>query len=252
MRVKLMMAVVLALFSAGQGLAKDKHKKVDPAPVYTPTPAPTPDNLFHLELSNGGQIVVQLRPDKAPQSVDRIKTLTRQGFYNGLVFHRVIEGFMAQGGDPKGDGSGGSSLPDLPAEFNDMPHVRGTMSMARAADPNSANSQFFLMLMPNLGLDGHYSPVGRVVSGMAAVDKIEKGEPPVNPTRIVKAWIEADGRDAPLLPAAAPAQLPQDETVTAPPPEAETAPAVEVAPNAEVMPELAPAPEAVPEAVPAQ
>src|SRR5690606_28601989 len=124
-------------------------------------------------LSNGGEVRLQLRPDKAPNSVERIKVLARRGFYDGLTFHRVIEGFMAQGGDPKGDGSGGSDLPDLKAEFNDLPHVRGTMSMARAQSPDSANSQFFIMLMPNLNLDGNYTAVGRVISGMHYVDAME-------------------------------------------------------------------------------
>lgn len=156
-------------------------------------PAATPDNILLLDLSSGGQVSILLRPDKAPNSVERIKILTRRGFYNGLTFHRVIEGFMAQGGDPKGDGTGGSDLPDLKAEFNDLPHVRGTMSMARAASEDSANSQFFLMLMPNLSLDGHYTVVGRVVSGMQYVDAIEKGEPPANPTKILKATIAGDG-----------------------------------------------------------
>ena len=152
-------------------------------------PALTADNSWNLDLSDGGRVTVQLRPDQAPQSVARIKTLTRQGFYDGTIFHRVIDGFMAQGGDPTGTGQGGSKLPDLKAEFNEMPHVRGEVSMARADDENSANSQFFIMLAPNLKLDGHYSPVGRVISGMAYVDAIQRGEPPEHPTRIVHATI---------------------------------------------------------------
>src|SRR3954465_7989724 len=115
--------------------------------------AANPANKLTLELSNGGTVVIQLRPDLAPKHVERIQTLVRQGFYNGLTFHRVIPGFMAQGGDPKGTGEGGSTLPDLKAEFNDLPHVRGTASMARADAVDSANSQFFIILMPTLRLD---------------------------------------------------------------------------------------------------
>jgi cyclophilin family peptidyl-prolyl cis-trans isomerase len=184
MRVKLMLAMMLGMMFAAAAPAQEAV-----APV--PAPVAEADNLLVLDLSNGGEVRILLRPDKAPNSVERIKVLTRRGFYNGLAFHRVIEGFMAQGGDPKGDGSGGSDLPDLKAEFNDLPHVRGTMSMARSASPDSANSQFFIMLMPNLGLDGNYTAIGRVVAGMPFVDAIEKGEPPVNPTRIVKASLAA-------------------------------------------------------------
>ncbi|MET0269122.1 MAG: peptidylprolyl isomerase, partial [Sphingomonas sp.] len=162
-----------------------------------------PSNTLNLDLSTGGRVVVQLRPDKAPNSVERIKTLTRRHFYDGLTFHRVIEGFMAQGGDPKGDGSGGSDLPDVKAEFNDMPHVRGVMSMARAESKDSANSQFFIMLAPLLTLDGKYSPIGRVVSGMAYVDAIERGEPPANPARIVHATLGSDNAPPPATAPAA-------------------------------------------------
>jgi cyclophilin family peptidyl-prolyl cis-trans isomerase len=155
-------------------------------------PALEPENTWHLDLSTGGRVSIQLRPDIAPNHVERIKTLTRQGFYNGLLFHRVIEGFMAQGGDPQGTGEGGSQLPDLTAEFNGLPHVRGAVSMARANDPNSANSQFFIMLAPRLTLDNKYTVFGRVVGGMNYVDTIQRGEPPVNPSRIVRASIGAD------------------------------------------------------------
>ena len=182
MRLKLMLAIMLGMLFATMAPAQD---------AAAPAPTGDTDNVLVLDLSNGGEVRIQLRPDKAPNSVERIKILTRRGFYDGLAFHRVIEGFMAQGGDPKGDGTGGSDLPDLKAEFNDLPHVRGTMSMARAESPDSANSQFFIMLMPNLGLDGNYTPVGRVISGMQYVDAIEKGEPPANPTRIVKASLAA-------------------------------------------------------------
>jgi peptidylprolyl isomerase len=155
-------------------------------------PALTAENTLNLDLSTGGRVVIQLRPDVAPNHVERIKTLTRQNFYNGLTFHRVIEGFMAQGGDPRGDGTGGSELPDLAAEFNGLPHVRGTLSAARANEPDSANSQFFIMFAPRFTLDGKYTVFGRVVSGMNFVDAIERGEPPANPSRILRASIGAD------------------------------------------------------------
>ncbi|USI72923.1 peptidylprolyl isomerase [Sphingomonas morindae] len=176
-------------------------------------PKLTPDNEWNLDLSDGGRVVIQLRPDMAPKMVERIKTLTAQGFYNGLMFHRVIEGFMAQGGDPKGTGEGGSTLPDVPAEFNDLPHVRGAVAAARAADENSANSQFYIMFMPNLKLDRHYTVFGRVVSGMAYVDAIQRGEPPATPTRIVRASIGdvpplTAAQLAPPPPVQAPAALP--------------------------------------------
>lgn len=154
--------------------------------------ANNPQDMWALDLSTGGRVVIQLRPDAAPQNVERIKTLTRQGFYNGLSFHRVIAGFMAQGGDPLGTGMGGSRLPDLPAEFNTLPHVRGTLSMARSQEPDSANSQFFIMLLPRLTLDGNYTAIGRVVSGMQYVDAIPLGEPPATPARILQASILAD------------------------------------------------------------
>jgi peptidylprolyl isomerase len=150
-------------------------------------------------------VVVQLRPDVAPQHVERFKTLIRQGFYNGLTFHRVIDGFMAQGGDPVGNGTGGSTLPDLPQEFNGLPHVRGALSMARSDSPNSANSQFFIMLLPRLALDRNYTVFGRVVTGMEFVDRIQRGEPPAAPTRIVQASVMADNRPAPSPQQLAPA-----------------------------------------------
>src|SRR5437868_9790847 len=126
--------------------------------------AANPANKLTLELSNGGTVVIQLRPDIAPKHVERIQTLVRQGFYNGLAFHRVIPGFMAQGGDPKGTGEGGSTLPDLKAEFTVLPFLRGTVAAARLGDnPNSTNSQFFIMFAPNPGMIGEYSIWGRVV-----------------------------------------------------------------------------------------
>jgi peptidylprolyl isomerase len=148
--------------------------------------------MLNLDLSTGGRVVIQLRPDVAPKHVERIKALARKGFYNGITFHRVIEGFMAQTGDPTGTGGGGSELPDLPAEFNPLPHLRGVVSAARTSEPNSANSQFFIMLAPRFTLDGKYSAFGRVVSGMQYVDGIERGEPPASPARILQASVAAD------------------------------------------------------------
>jgi peptidylprolyl isomerase len=173
-------------------------------------------NLWLLDLSDGGRVAIGLRPDVAPKMVERVKTLTRQHFYDGLSFHRVIDGFMAQGGDPKGDGTGGSTLPNLPAEFNYLPHVRGAVSAARAEDENSANSQFFIIFQPTLRIDKKYTVFGRVVDGMDWVDKIERGEPPQNPTRIVHAYIAADNPPAyvnapPPAPVAVPASLPAGE-----------------------------------------
>ena len=192
MRWKLIFALLLGIFATSYATARG-GKPAAPAPAApTPAPAAEPSNILLLDLSTGGQVAILLRPDKAPLNVERIKTLARRGFYNGLTFHRVIEGFMAQGGDPRGDGTGGSDLPDLKAEFSDLPHVRGSVAMARAADDDSANSQIYIMLMPNLSLDGHYTVIGRVISGMANVDAIEKGDPPANPTKIVKAVIAGD------------------------------------------------------------
>ena len=190
--MRLMKLAVLAAGSLAMTgtWAQDAPKPTEPTVVTVPPL--TPDNTLLLDLSTGGRVGIQLRPDKAPQSVERIKTLARQGFYDGLLFHRVIEGFMAQTGDPQGTGQGGSPLPDLKAEFNDLPHVRGVISMARAESRDSANSQFFIMLAPNLKLDGKYSAFGRVTEGMAYVDAIARGEPPAEPSRIVKAVIASD------------------------------------------------------------
>lgn len=191
-----------------------------PAPVA----APDPQNILHLQLSTGGEVVIAMRPDKAPASVERIRTLARAGFYDGVVFHRVIEGFMAQTGDPKGTGEGGSPLPDLKAEFNDLPHLRGVVSMARTDAPDTANSQFFICFQPTIRLDGKYTAFGRVTSGMQFVDAIVRGDADGrvldNPSKIVRAWIEADGPNAqrvalivpvaPLAPPAAEAPKPNN------------------------------------------
>ena len=171
--------------------AKKPEPAVPPLPSIAPPAAVAADpaNKLTLELSNGGTVVIQMRPDLAPRHVERIQALVRQGFYNGLTFHRVVPGFMAQGGDPKGDGSSGSSLPDLKAEFTNMPYFRGTVAAARTDNPDSANSQFFITFGPNIGLERNYTVWGRVVSGMDAVDRIAPGEPPAQPTKIVKATL---------------------------------------------------------------
>ncbi|HEX5239043.1 MAG TPA: peptidylprolyl isomerase [Sphingomicrobium sp.] len=170
-----------------------------PAPVPAPAPAPSieppaqvvanPANHWFLELSSGGKIEILLRPDLAPNHVKQFQTLIRRGFYNGLTFHRVIPGFMAQGGDPKGTGEGGSDLPNIKAEFTSVPFLRGTVGAARTEDPDTANSQFFIMFVPNSSLDGNYTVIGRVISGMDSVDSIAPGEPPTEPTKIVKAYL---------------------------------------------------------------
>ena len=141
---------------------------------------------FTLET---GDVVIQLRSDLAPGHVDRIAELADEGFYDGVVFHRVIDGFMAQGGDPTGSGMGGSSKPDLEAEFSREPHVRGVCSMARSSNPNSANSQFFICFDDARFLDGQYTVWGQVISGMEHIDALPKGEPPRTPGKIVKAMV---------------------------------------------------------------
>ncbi len=142
-----------------------------------------------LSLSSGGDVVIKLRPDLAPGHVERICELAKDGFYDGVVFHRVIPGFMAQGGDPTGTGMSGSDKPNLKAEFSDEPHVRGTCSMARSQNPDSANSQFFICFDDARFLDGQYTVWGEVESGMEHVDALPKGEPPREPGTIVKASV---------------------------------------------------------------
>jgi peptidylprolyl isomerase len=146
--------------------------------------ADTPETLtMTLE---GGDVTIKLRPDLAPQHVERIASLANEGFYDGVVFHRVIPGFMAQGGDPTGTGMHGSDKPDLPAEFSNEPHVRGVCSMARTQNPNSANSQFFICFDDARFLDGQYTVWGEVTDGMELIDALPKGEPPREPGKIVK------------------------------------------------------------------
>jgi peptidylprolyl isomerase len=161
-------------------------------------PALDPENTIYMDLK-GGRVVIKLRPDLAPGHVERIKTLTRQGFYDGLVFHRVLDGFMAQGGDPTGTGSGGSKLPDLKAEFSNSAHfLRGTVGAARTQSPNTANSQFFICFAPAPFLDGQYTIWGQVVSGMEFVDELKKGAPGsgtvTNPDKIIKMQVMADAK----------------------------------------------------------
>jgi peptidylprolyl isomerase len=147
------------------------------------------DDTLTLTLSSGGDVVIKLRPDVAPGHVERITSLAKDGFYDGVIFHRVIPGFMAQGGDPSGTGYHGSNLPDLKAEFSAVPHVRGTCSMARSQSPDSANSQFFICFDDAGFLDRQYTVWGEVESGMEHVDALPVGEPPANPGSIVKATV---------------------------------------------------------------
>jgi peptidylprolyl isomerase len=151
-------------------------------------PIKDPENTLIMDTTQG-KVVIALRPDLAPKHVERIKQLAREGFYDGIVFHRVIEGFMAQTGCPKGTGTGGSKYPNLPAEFNAEKHVRGVCSMARSQAPNSANSQFFICFDDATFLDKQYTAWGKVIEGMENVDKIKRGEPVENPDKIVKATI---------------------------------------------------------------
>jgi len=165
------------------------------AMAAAPTNAQGKDNMLYLDLRDG-RVVIEMLPDVAPKHVERIKKLTREGFYDGLTFHRVIEGFMAQTGDPNGTGTGGSDYPDLPAEFSDVPFEEGTLGMARTADPDSANSQFFIVLEEAPHLNGSYTAWGRVVEGMEHVHNIKKGDPRSGevdkPDKIVKMQLAED------------------------------------------------------------
>ncbi len=196
-----------AIFALGLSLVTtpalaQKKDAAAPAPApmsaaVNPDPAFEPENILVLDLSNGGRVMIRLMPAWAPGHVERVKTLTAQGFYNGVVFHRVIEGFMAQTGDPTGTGQGGSPMPDLKAEFNFMPHVRGTVSMARTDQPDTANSQFFIVFYPRFALDHRYTNFGRVIAGMDVADAIVRGEPPSSPTRIVQASLLSENKPQP-------------------------------------------------------
>ncbi len=185
------MKIVIALFTLLFGVAtmSDDTRAEESAGL-------DPENTLYMELKDG-RVVIQLRPDLAPNHVARIKELARDGFYDGIVFHRVIDGFMAQTGDPTGTGTGGSDKPDLKAEFSDVPHLRGTLSMARSGDPNSANSQFFIVFEKSDWLDGQYTVWGQVVEGMEYVDMIQKGDPQDNgavdnPDRMLSLKVAAD------------------------------------------------------------
>jgi len=215
-------AMLALLFAA---LAAPASAQTAPVGRAAPPPITDTQNLWLLDLSTGGRVTIWLRPDVAPLTVERVKTLTRQRFYDGLAFHRVIDGFMAQGGDPKGDGSGGSTLPDMKAEFNYLPHVRGAVAAARAESNDSANSQFYIIFQPRLSLDNKYTVFGRVLSGIEHVDAIERGEPPANPTRILHAYIAGDNP-----PAYQPAPPPVPPTL-APVPTLPTTPALPTPPK---------------------
>lgn len=191
--------IALAAFAFAPSSTLAQEAAAAPAAVPVAPSAALPENILNLDLTTGGRVSIQLYPELAPAHVERIKTLTRQGFYNGVVFHRVIEGFMAQTGDPKGTGQGGSDLPDLKAEFNKTPHLRGTVSMARTNEPDTANSQFFICFQPRFSLDNKYTVFGRVISGMQYVDAIERGEPPANPSKVVQASIGSDNVTPPLF-----------------------------------------------------
>lgn len=181
--VRFLAALLLVAATASPSLAQTK---------------PDPHNTVYLQTKDG-RVTIQLRPDLAPKHVRQIETLVKRGFYDGLKFHRVIDGFMAQTGDPKGNGSGGSDLPNIQAEFSKMPFKRGTVGMARASDPNSANSQFFICLGDASFLDGQYTVVGQVTSGMDVVDKIKKGDKSENgavadPDKIVTMRLASDAK----------------------------------------------------------
>jgi cyclophilin family peptidyl-prolyl cis-trans isomerase len=217
-----MIRSTIAAVAMGFALLAMPALAADPAPAPA-EPAPValsavvdgdvthqPENVLYLDLSNGGRVAIRLMPEWAPHHVERVKTLAAQGFYNGVIFHRVIDGFMAQTGDPTGTGQGGSQLPDLVAEFNRIPHVRGSVSMARTDQPNTANSQFFLVFYPRFTLDNKYTNFGRVIGGMDVVDAIERGEPPANPTRIIQASLASEGRARPVAAAPVPAAISAD------------------------------------------
>ena len=205
MRILKMMAALMAALGIGAGALyyvgfrtgekSDAGSGVKPRATASNTEAADLENTIHLDLKDG-RVVIELRPDLAPNHVARIKQLSRAGFYDGIVFHRVIAGFMAQTGDPTGTGAGGSELPNLQAEFSSKKHVRGIVSMARSSNPNSANSQFFIVYKDASWLDNQYTVWGRVTSGMEFVDNIRKGHPQSgevdDPDKIVSMRVAAD------------------------------------------------------------
>ncbi len=210
-------AAALTALAPAAALAQDAAEQTETRRTFQPINYnlnEDRENVLFLDLSNGERVGIRLMPSWAPNHVERIKTLAGQGFYDGIIFHRVIDGFMAQTGDPTGTGQGGSELPDLAEEFNPMPHIRGTVSMARATSEDSANSQFFLVFYPRFSLDKKYTNFGRVISNMAAVDAINRGEPPANPTRIVQASLASENKSAPPpMPSAAPAIMEEEVTL---------------------------------------
>ena len=165
----------------------------------TATKAQDMDNILLIDLDYG-RVAIEMKPDLAPQHVERITMLAKNGFYDGIVFHRVIDGFMAQTGDPTGTGTGGSEMPDLPAEFSDYNFGRGTVGMARTSDPNSANSQFFICFDDCSFLNGQYTVWGQVIEGMEFVDQIKRGEPPRNPDKMIRVTVgqAGDAESAPV------------------------------------------------------
>jgi peptidylprolyl isomerase len=162
------------------------------APAAAQAPQLDPENTLIIELKTG-KVTIQLRPDLAPKHVERVKALARQGFYDGIVFHRVIKGFMAQTGDPTGTGTGGSKLGNVKAEFTSTPFERGTVGAARTNDPDTADSQFFICFTHTPFLNGKYTVWGRVVDGMQHVDQIAQGEPPPKPDKMLKVYVAKDG-----------------------------------------------------------
>lgn len=216
MNRRLIASFVLGLSLAASPALAKKGEVAQPAaaaalnPVVSTDVSVDPENILVLDLSNGGRVLIRLMPQWAPNHVERVKTLAKQGFYNGIIFHRVIDGFMAQTGDPTGTGQGGSPLPDLKAEFNAMPHVRGTISMARTDQPDTANSQFFIVFYPRFALDHRYTNFGRVIAGMDVVDNIVRGEPPASPTKILQASMLSDKLPRPAAPVVVPADISAD------------------------------------------
>jgi peptidylprolyl isomerase len=221
MRLPVLAAAVLGMALIASPVSAKKKEALVPPPApldmrIDADPTHDPENVLVLDLSNGGRVDIRLKPEWAPAHVERIKTLAGQGFYNGVIFHRVIDGFMAQTGDPTGTGQGGSQLPDLKAEFNPVPHVRGSVSMARTNEPDTANSQFFIMFYPRFALDNKYTNFGRVIAGMDYVDAIVRGEPPQNPTRIVQASLASENKPRPVIaPAVAVAATPSADELSA-------------------------------------
>ncbi len=218
--MRLSLCLSLMLFAlAAPAFAQDGGKQLDP------------ENTLVIELKTG-KVTIALRSDIAPKHVERVKQLAREGFYDGIVFHRVIVGFMAQTGDPTGTGTGGSKYPDLPAEFTPTPFERGTVGAARSNEPDSANSQFFICFTRTPQLNGQYTVWGRVVDGMTHVDNVAKGEPPENPDKMIKVYVLADA-PAGAAPAKSPATKPPAAKVPAAKAPAAGKPAAKGAPSAQ-------------------